>query len=145
MIETGLRTWLLANAPVHSLTGSGTDPVFIDDAPPNSREYFLISLIDGDYANTVDANDPTHRDLVDEEIDLDVKAETIGRAKAAGKDILDTLFPEEGDNFTGVMGDRQVDAIYLEGVKAGYEQPLNGETKGRHVYQITLRIHSRSA
>ncbi|HWL09552.1 MAG TPA: hypothetical protein VNQ76_14175 [Planctomicrobium sp.] len=146
MIETGLRTWLLSQTAVISqLTGSGAEPVFIDDAPPNSREYILISVTDGDYGNTVDPNDKTHRDLVDEEVDLDVKCETAGKALRVGNLLLDALFPEDSDNFTGTMGTREVEAVYLQDCKAGYEPPLNGETRGRHVNQITLRIHNRRA
>lgn len=143
MISVGLREWILGQHPVVSrLSGSGPEPVFVDEAEPGTREYILISGGTVDPGATLDEDDAAHNGLVSEDIDLDVKCETAGKARLVGKLLLDSLFGNAG-NYTGTMGDRYVDGIWLDSMSPSYEPPMDGEAKGRHVATITLTVHHR--
>ena len=111
---------------------------YVEQAKQGIREHVVVSDIDSDFQQTIDGDDAAHAGLIETEVDVDVTCETPGRALTLSLSILDRI-----KNFTGTMGDRYADAVFIEGFRGGYVKPSHGESQGRYVREISLRIQHR--
>lgn len=139
MIETGLRQWILQQASiVNRLTGSGSSPVYIDDADQDAHEYMLIESAGVEADDTLDDFAPEN-DLIDETVGVTVKAATVGKAKSIAQSLLQAGI----SRISGQLGNRNVEGIWFQGMESDYEPPDEGEAKGRHTQTINLQFHHR--
>lgn len=140
MIETGLRKWILENADaLRELGSTHAQPVFVETAPANAGNHILVSTINTDFQQSIDASDANPNDLIESEVDIDIKADTMGTARNVGKLLLDAV-----NGFVGQMGDRFAEAVFLEDWRSGQQNPRHGEGRGLSVVEISLRIQHRS-
>lgn len=135
MIESGLREWLLQQSAILALlSGSGAQPVYIDQADVGSGEYLLIESQDTDLQNTLNPDEGGLEEVISEPVTITVKGETRDRANNVARRIANALADAVGN-----IGNRLVYAVNFEGFTSSRENP-DGAPSGRRLVELRFTI-----
>lgn len=130
-IEAGLRTLWIAEATITAKLGSAQGVMLGTMDQGVATPYLVYDMGDTDHQDTLARSGINVRS--------DVRVDCYAERATEAIDLRDAVYEYMRD-FTGTAGDQTITAVIARKTGTEFEQPWDGESRGRHVAGLTMDI-----